>query len=216
LVQITINSNGDYVLTDPTNPANTRTVPAAQLQSDGTYKIYNPLADSFTTVAANQLSASTKFGVYIPENDSFKDLAPGDTLWKTRFNTYTHQLDSITKISYAPNGANNVLSTNYDASWTYAGGFVLPVVQVDPNKVDATVTNYYGDGTFESYRTVLIDDNGKIAPLNAFDSIATGAQYKGELLKWNYEQQVSASEFQGRKIDLVVEPLIFIKSGLIN
>ena len=29
-------------------------------------------------------------------------------------------------------------------------------------------------------------------------------------------QQVSATEFQGRKIDLVVEPKIFIKSGLIQ
>ena len=84
------------------------------------------------------------------------------------------------------------------------------------NKIDATVTNYYGDGTFESYRTVLIDDKGNIAPLSAFSGISSGAAYKGELLKWNYEQQVSATEFQGRKIDLVVEPKIFIKSGLIQ
>ena len=51
--------------------------------------------------------------------------------------------------------------------------------------------------------------------LESFAGISTGAGYKNELLKWNYEQQVSASEFQGRKIDLVVEPKIFIESGLI-
>ena len=56
---------------------------------------------------------------------------------------------------------------------------------------------------------------GSIAPRSAFAGISTGADYKGELLKWNYEQQVGAIEFQGRKIDLVVEPKIFIKSGLI-
>ncbi len=216
LVEISIDANGNYVLTDPTHPSNTRTVQAAQLQSDGTYKVYNPLADSFSTVSADQMSASTKFGFYIPENDSFRDLAPGDTIWKTRFNSYTHELDHVTKIAYTPTTSNNVLASNLDANWTYAGGFVLPVVQVDPNNVDATVTNYYGDGTFESYRTVLFDDNGHVAPMSAFEGISTGAQYKGELLKWNYEQQVSASEFQGRKIDLVVEPKIFIKSGLIN
>jgi hypothetical protein len=121
------------------------------------------------------------------------------------------------KQSYAKTyGVSNVLANNQDANWTYAGGFVIPVVKTDPNNIDATITNYYGDGTFESYRTVLINDNGEIAPLSAFSGISTGADYKGELLKWNYEQQVSASEFQGRKIDLVVEPRIFIESGLIQ
>jgi hypothetical protein len=215
LVQITLDNNGNYILTDPTNPSNTKTVPAAQL-INGAYQVYNPLSDSFTTVSAAQLTASTKFGVYIPENDTFHDLAPGDTYWKTSFNTYTHQIDNITKISSVAAGATNVLVKSQDMATTTAGGFVETVVQVDPNKVDATITYYYGDQTQESYRTVLIDNNGSIAPLSAFDGISSGAQYKGELLKWNYEQQVSASEFQGRKIDLVVEPKIFIKSGLIN
>ena len=216
LVQISVDSQGNYVLTDPTNPSNTRTVQAAQLQSDGTYKIYNPLADSFSTVTAAQLATTTKFGIYLPENDTFKDLAPGDMIWETRFNNYLHQIDNVTKITYGQSGTPNVLASNLDANWSYAGGFVLPVVQVDLNNIDATVTNYYGDGTFESYRTVLIDNNGSIAPQSAFSGVSTGAEYKGELLKWNYEQQVSATEFQGRKIDLVVEPKIFIESGLIQ
>ncbi len=217
LVQISVNSNGDYVLTDPTNPSNTRTIQAAQLQSDGTYKVYNPLADSFFTATAAQVASSTKFGVYIPENDSFKDLAPGDTLWKTRFNDYTHDIDNVTKITYGQSGTNNVLAVNLDANFTYAGGFVLPVTKVDPNNIDATITNYYGDGTFESYRTVLIDNNGTIASQIAFNGTSSsGADYKGELLQWNYEQITTATEFQGRSIDLVVEPKIFLKSGLIQ
>ena len=44
----------------------------------------------------------------------------------------------------------------------------------------------------------------------------TDPAFKNELLKWNYEQTVEATEFQGRKIDLVVEPKILIKSGLIK
>jgi hypothetical protein len=217
LVKITQDGQGNFILTDPSDPTNTRTIPAAQLQTDGTYKVYNPLADSFSVVSAAQVAANTHFGVYIPENDTFRDLAPTDTLWKTRFNTYEHDLDSVMKQSYSKtSGVSNVLTTNQDANWTYAGGFVIPVVQADPNNVDATVTNYYGDGTFESYRTVLIDDKGAIAPLSAFSGLSSGSDYKGELLNWNYEQQVSASEFQGRKIDLVVEPKIFIESGLIQ
>jgi hypothetical protein len=219
LVQIKYKSDGTYVLTDPTDPTNTRTIKVAELQSDGTYKVYNPLNDSFATVTAADKDANTKFGVYIPENDTFKDLAPGDTYWKTRFNSYSHDLNDINKINYVKSGAANVLASSLDAAWTYAGGFVLPVVEVSADKLDVTITNNYGDNTRECYRTSLIDDQGNLAPRSAFAGVSTGAQYKGELLKWNYEQQVTATEFGGfgvRKIDLVVEPKIFIKSGLIQ
>ncbi len=216
LVKVTLNGNGDYVLTDAADNSNTRTVDDAELLSNGNYKVYNPLSDSFSTVTAAQLESAKQFGVYLPESDSFKNLGSGDTLWKTRYNSYTHALNNTTKITYTRSGATNVLASTLDATWTYAGGFVLPVVQTTPGKIDATVTNYYGDGTFERYRTVLIDDAGSIAPESAFSGISTGAQYKGELLKWNYEQQIEATEFGGRKIDLVVEPKIFIKSGLIQ
>jgi len=216
LVNITVNAQGNYVLTDPANPTNTQTIMAAQLQSDGTYKVYNPLSDGYSDVSAAQLAASTKFGVYIPENGAFEDLAPGETLWKTQFNTYTHELDNVVKEAYTASGASNILTTTANANWTYAGGFVITVAQADPNSVNETVTNYYGDGTFESYQTMLINDQGSVAPLSAFSGTSTGAAYNNELLQWNYEQIVTASEFQGRKIDLVVEPRIFIESGLIQ
>jgi hypothetical protein len=216
LVKIVSDGQGNYVLSDPADPTNTHTVAAATLQTDGTYKLYNPLTDSYTIATAAQKDAVSKLSVYIPENDSYRDLAPTDTAWRTRFNTYTHQLDNVTKIAYSQSGLTNVLATNLDASYTYAGGFVLPVTKTDPLTLDTTITNYYGDGTFEMYRTVFIDDLGKIAPQSAFEGLSTGASFKNELLKWNYEQQVSASEFHGRKIDLVVEPKIFIKSGLIQ
>jgi hypothetical protein len=215
LVQVTIDSNGDYVLTDNADPSNTRTVTASELQIDSTYKVYNPLTDSFFTATSDELSSVTKFSMYTADNQNYQDLAPGDTFWKTRFNDYTHALNNITKITYTQSGATNVLASTLDANWTYAGGFVLPVTEIDPNNYDVTITNYYGDGTYERYRTMLIDDEGKLAPLKAFSGVSSGATYKNELLKWNYEQQVTASEFEGRKIDLVVEPKIFINSGLI-
>jgi len=219
-VRIDRNSSGDFVLTEYDSAgaitSNTRTIEDAELLGDGTYKIYNPLSDSFITVSAATRDAYLNFGVYQPDTDSFRNLANGDTFWKTRFNTYTHLVNNVTKITHSPSGVNNVLARNLDATWTYAGGFVLPVVETTPGKIDATITNYYGDGTFERYRTVLIDDAGAIAPESAFAGISTGADYKGELLKWNYQQEITATEFNGRKIDLVVEPKIFIKSGLIQ
>jgi len=218
LVKVTQDGSGNYVLTDASDPSNVRTIPKAQLQSDGSYEIYNPLSDSFETVAAAQKDAAQQFGVYIPENDTFRDLAPTDTLWKTRFNTYEHAIDNVTKQSYVKGtGITNVLATAQDATWTYAGGSIISVTKTDASNIDQTITTYYGDGTWESYRTVLIDDLGHPAPQSAFAGIATGAEYKGELLKWNYEQQVSASEFDTRgPLDIVVEPKIFLKSGLIQ
>ena len=166
LVKISQDGQGNYILTDPTDPSNTRTIQAVVQQVDDkgniTYKVYNPLSDSFFTATAAQLAASTKFGVYIPENDTFKDLAPGDTLWKTRFNTYEHAINSVMKQSYSKAaGISNILTLGQDANQTFAGGYASdPVVVPDPNNIDATATNYYGDGTLESYRTVLIDDAG--------------------------------------------------------
>lgn len=214
LVSITIDSNGDYVITDNDDPLNTRTVPKAQL-SGSNYTVYNPLSDSFFTVTPDQLTDATKFAMYLPSSETYKELAPGDTFWKTRFNSYTHDINNINKITYVQTGASNVLASELDANYTYAGGTVFKQTTIDPNNFDVTITNTYGDGTFETYRTVIIDDEGNAAPQSAFAGITTGAGYKNELRKWNYEQQVSATEFEGRKIDLVVEPKIFIDSGLI-
>ena len=215
LVQITRDSNGDYVLTDPTDPSNTRTVPDVTANGSN-FDVYNPLSDSFITVSAGNLTAAQQFAIYLPETDSFRNVANGDTFWKTRFNSYTHALNNVSKIRYTASGASNVLSARYDAGWIYAGGTVISEITQDPLSLDVTIRNTYGDGTFEQYRTLLIDDLGKVAPIAAFDGISTGAAYKNELLKWNYEQQITATEFGGRKIDLVVEPRIFIDSGLIQ
>jgi hypothetical protein len=69
--------------------------------------------------------------------------------------------------------------------------------------------------TWEKYDSYIISDEGKVATQTDFAGITSGAGYKQTLLKWNFEMIVTASEFQGRKIDLVVEPKIFIQSGLI-
>jgi hypothetical protein len=75
---------------------------------------------------------------------------------------------------------------------------------------------FYANGTQETYDTYIIGDDGSVAPVSAFNGLSSGTAFKSELIKWNYEQVVTATEFQGRKIDLVVEPKILIKSGLIK
>ena len=72
------------------------------------------------------------------------------------------------------------------------------------------------DIPYEQYDTYIISDDGKIAPISAFASATSGKAFKEELLKWNYEQITQSSAFGNRKIDLVVEPKILIRSGLIK
>ncbi|MBI5883862.1 MAG: FecR domain-containing protein [Elusimicrobia bacterium] len=69
--------------------------------------------------------------------------------------------------------------------------------------------------TWEKYDNYIISDEGKVATMSDFANINTGTEYKKTLLNWNYQTIVTASEFGGRKIDLAVEPKIFIQSGLI-
>ncbi len=89
------------------------------------------------------------------------------------------------------------------------------------------LTTYYPksatDIPFEQYDTYIISNEGKIAPLSAFAGATSGRAYKEELIKWNYEQITRSSSYggtvgknDGRTVDLVVEPKILIKSGLIK
>ncbi len=69
--------------------------------------------------------------------------------------------------------------------------------------------------TWEKYDSYIINNEGEIAKTSDFSGITSGTEYKRTLLDWNFQMIVTASEFQGRKIDLAVEPKIFIQSGLI-
>jgi len=73
-----------------------------------------------------------------------------------------------------------------------------------------------GDGSvWEKYDSYIISDEGRVANTADFAGSYSGTDYKQTLLHWNFETIVTASEFGGRKIDLAVEPKIFIESGLI-
>ncbi len=69
---------------------------------------------------------------------------------------------------------------------------------------------------WEKYDNYIISDEGKVATTGDFLGTTSGTLFNQTMLKWNYQTIVTASEFQGRKIDLVVEPKIFIQSGLIQ
>ena len=114
---------------------------------------------------------------------------------------------------------------------THSAGGTYTTVQKDPACAPPDCTyNEVGQGIFhdvvyasngagdvwEKYDSYVISDEGKIAKTADFAATGFGgASFKQTLLGWNFQTIVTASEFNGRKIDLVVEPKIFIQSGLI-
>jgi hypothetical protein len=183
-------------------------------------KIYDPVNDRFQTLTETQFTAGDfKPAVYDGSNDTFRNISSGDTYWRGRYNNYSHVLDGVSKQSYAKKSTvSNTLASDLDADFTFAGGTALAFTET-PSGADLLhnkVTIFYGDGTKEVYNTYIISDEGKVGPVSAFANLTTGAAFKTELLKWNYEQITEATEFGGRKIDLVAEPKILIKAGLIK
>jgi hypothetical protein len=222
--QVKITYDGtDYTLTDPNNATNTRTVVGdvtSVLDGVTYHKLYDPVNDRYQTVSDAQFTAGDYRPIVFDDaTDTFRVYGSGDTFWRTGYNSYSHALNGATKQSYAVKSTlPNTLAIDTDADFTFAGGTLVAFVDA-PSGADVLhnrIRLYYGDGTTETVNTYLIDDEGKMAPAAAFAGITSGQAYKNELLKWNYEETVECTEFGGRKIDIVVEPKILIKSGLIK
>ena len=208
--------NGTYTLTDPSDPTNTRTVDAAVLQGDGSYKIYNPVSDTFNRVTAANLTEAIKISVLDSNTMSYRDLASGDVYWKTRFNDYSSAIDGILKTVFSKKaGITNALAVDLDSDFANAPITTVFEQPAGPGVLNNRLSVYYSDGSRTVYDTFIVDDEGKVAPASAFDGLSSSAAYKNELDKWNYEQKVTSTEMGGRSIDLVVDPRIGTQSGLI-
>lgn len=155
---------------------------------------------------------------YNSANDTFETVATGRSFFKPLFNNYSYKINNTEKIKWEPKtGVTNIQSSS-DLKYTYAGQVMWTGTEwpSGENVLNQRINVYYGDGTWEKWDNYIISDEGKTASKTDFGGITTGAEYKEQLLKWNYEQVITASEFGGRKIDLCVEPKILIKSGLIK
>jgi len=75
----------------------------------------------------------------------------------------------------------------------------------------------YGTGQYwEQYDNYMVDDRGRVATLSDFENMRSGNNYTETMLRWNFEQVITSSVFEGRKIDLVLEPKTLIQSGLLK
>lgn len=176
------------------------------------------------------------FAAFDPATDKFVAipvLAPGTNnpalntpFYQTLFNTDRLTFNGIEHSRWAPSGSapgGVIRNTFGDVTYTFTTSVQNPPGCGPP---DCTYTEdgllhqvvYASNATgtiWEKYDSYIISDEGKVAQTADFVGATSGTSYKSILLNWNFEMIVTASEFNGRKIDLAVEPKIFIQSGLI-
>ncbi|OGS20442.1 MAG: hypothetical protein A2252_10415 [Elusimicrobia bacterium RIFOXYA2_FULL_39_19] len=141
------------------------------------------------------------------------------------FDNYYFKLNDVTMISYVPAGAAGSHINNFstDAVWTvndpsvsgtmtsaqfetwYNTGYLLPS---GDDKMHSRFEFGFAGGTYTE-DTYSIDDYGKVPSLT---------DYAGDKLKYNMELVMFYDGFTGtdKKIDLCVEPKIFMDSGLVK
>lgn len=148
----------------------------------------------------------------------------GRPVFQTLYDRYGFYVNGTLK--YGWTGANlqtygaKTWSTTADPITGAALGRTLPVRSAVSSFANAglarqVVFESYSDGTSITWDNYIIGDDGKVADAAEFSGLASGAAFKSKLLDFNYEQVITATEFQGRKIDLVVAPKILIQTGLI-
>lgn len=222
--QVQVDYDGtSYTLTSVADPTDTRTVEADQVfESDGEvfHKVYDPVGDRFITISdAQSLAGAGGAAVYDGDQDAFRTIT-------SETPTGAPILIPIPIPSKDPTiiPLKSLISPRLESQAfclldgnssvhpsTTAGGdsTVIPIFETPSGRtlLHNRLTILYADGTSEVTNTYPVSsDDGKVAPMSAFDGLTTGIEFKNELLKWNYEQTIEATEFQGRKIDLVVEP----------
>jgi len=165
-----------------------------------------------------------------PLTSSYKTVASGEAFYGTLFDNEGLYVDGALKSGWSGSGIETyhtgygsyspTLATNTDPITGATLSASLPGVTTsstfpDPGQIHQTIYNSYTDGTFLKFDNYIINNQGDIASNSAFGS-TSGTSFTRNLLNYNFEQVITASEFHGRSIDLVVSPKIFVQSGLIQ
>ncbi|MCM2303378.1 MAG: FecR family protein [Elusimicrobia bacterium] len=164
---------------------------------------------------------------YDPATASFIPVATGRPFFTTLYDNYNLAFNGVSHQSWAGVNIQNMKNgqalapvfTNVTTVQTQPGCAPPNCTynEISEGVFHDVVYAANGDGSvWEKYDSYVISDAGKIAKTSDFSATGFGGtSFKQTLLGWNFQTIVTASEFNGRKIDLVVEPKIFIQSGLI-
>ena len=163
--------------------------------------------------------------------NAYVSIAPGTAFYRTLFDNDGLYVNGQLKSGWSGNGIQTysagygvlgpTLATNRDPITGDALDVALPVATQsstfpNANQIHQVIYDSYGDGTFLKWDNYITDDQGQIATAAQFSGSSSGTSFIQQLLNFNYEQVITASEFGGRTIDLLVAPKILVQSGLIQ
>lgn len=164
-----------------------------------------------------------------PATGKTLSLGSGESYYKTFFDNLALSINGNTKISLDSSGlllngsgdfSGRIQSQAHeDASWRYAGGGVFTELKGPSDFKDdmhVAINNTFNDGTFLNSDIYMARDDGSLLNLNDFNNVSSGEKLKELMMNWNYEEVTTATEFGGRKIDLTVDPKIFVQMGQAN
>lgn len=153
----------------------------------------------------------------------FVDVAAGTSFWKTLFDGYEISYNGKIFEKWSGTNIQNMVGGALAPTFQYIQddgtlGTSAPVSNDDlfPDApvIHSKLKLAYGSGGYwAQLDNYLVTDEGQIATLDDFPA---GPLDKETMLKWNFQQVVTSSQFGGRKIDLVVEPKTLIQSGLVK
>lgn len=158
--------------------------------------------------------------LFNPATNSYMNVA-GLHVYQTLFDNYGLYVDGSLKFGWIGTNIQSGVYGSVDppalASTTdpFTGatlGTPLPTQSLSTTYPSAgqahqVVYQSYSDGTFIQFDNYAIDGQGQIAGALQFEA-PTG------LLNFGYEQVITATQFQGRSIDLVIAPKILVETGL--
>lgn len=174
--------------------------------------------------------------VYDGQTNTFTTETAGTAFWTTLFDNYSYKINGTEKFGWQPAAGANITSYDYVAGgintrvWNGAGTNVCALQACEdalrtsviskPSGAgtfhDRVTITYTADNSFETYDFYVVSDEGRVATKADFSGVTSGATYKEKLIQHNFQQRITASEFEGRAIDFVVEPKILIKAGVLQ
>ncbi len=159
--------------------------------------------------------------LYNPATDGFANVA-GQAVYRVLFDRYGLYSDGVLKNGWTGTNIQSytqvVAATTNDPLTGAALANPLPVFTTnttfpDASSVSQTVLNSYSDGTSITVVNRSVPFGGGVASQAAFGDTTPGPALDSGLLRSTFEQTITATEFGGRSIDVLVSPRILIETG---
>lgn len=201
------------------------------IAGDKQTSVYDPATNAVVQLSVPNAGGvgNDKYFTTIFDNYSLKFNGVTHVSWVPQGAAYTPTLDANGYAVYnAANvtGAQTTTNVANGLTKTFVTSLVLPPNCTDVNnctgipdssKLHLIAYSENAGGTiWDKFDNYIISDDGKVANMSDFAGLSQGASFLSILSKYNYQQIITASEFGGRKIDLVFEPKVLIDAGLIH